>query len=388
MKKLLVILFGLLLIGLAVADPQPLKILGTLFYFGTIGALLFGKKTTGVLGAAGDFGPAELLAIKDFLPAIWDDKTVQKDYIADVQVPLAIRAQQTARLAPLQNPAKDRQLTVVWVKDCVDRLEDCGNECEAGGDELEADSQTYELDLCKSAGFTVKEREFRSLMLDRTEVVAKGFMSSMKQLDNWIAQQTVSHLNTFAGINQYEDGVFQGSEYNEADAAFWNADIFGEFNIIAAINRFSNPFLLSGTNLYKEWWNSMMQAGNADGKGDVMKFGTMPIAFDLHQIVTVNSPDKVTYMLDKGAVALITKAYNPENPLTYSNGANQTLFKVPSMNIPGVEYDVIYKTRCESSEIYHDYSLRVNGLCALNPVGCTETNTGVLKFYCGTASGS
>lgn len=386
MKKFIFLFLALSLVGFTIQSPDPLHIVGTMVFLGTAGAVFFNKKASGILGAAGDFSAAELDAIQGLVDVYWADNTVNKDYVAHVDAALAIRENQTARLGVLQGQ-KDRTLELIWVKDCVDRLDDCADDCVVGGDELEAASETYTMDLCKTAGFNVKEKEFRTLALEREEVVAKGLLSTMKQLDEWLTQQAISHLNTFAGVNQYEDGVFTGAEFNQADAAFWNADLFGEFNIIAQLNQFRMPFLLSGTNLYKEYWNAQMSAGNANDKDKVMKFGTMPMYFDLWNMNTVNTPDKVTYMLDKGSVALVTKAYNPTTPMVY-NGAGLSKYKIASRNIPGVEYDVVYTNDCTSNEITHKWSLYVNGLCALNPLGCSAENTGVLKFYCGTPSGS
>lgn len=386
MKKLLFLVAASAFALIAFSSPDPLHIVGAMLFIGTGGAVFFGKVSKGVLGAAGDFSAAELDAIQGLVDQYWVDNSINKDYVAHVDAALAIRENQTARLGELQGQ-KDRTLDLIWVKDCVDRLGDCADDCVVGGDELEATSQSYTMDLCKTAGFNVKEKEFRSLILEREEVVAKGILSTMKQLDEWLTQQAISHLNTFAGINQYEDGVFTGAEFNEANAAFWNADLFGEFNIISQLNQFKTPFLLSGTNLYKEYWNAQMNNGNANDKDQLMKFGTMPMYFDLWNMNTVNTPDKVTYMIDRGAVALVTKAYNPVNPMVYT-GAGLTKYKVASKNIPGVEYDVIYTNDCASNEITHKWSFYINGLCALNPLGCDSDNTGVLKFYCGTASGS
>ena len=386
MKKLFVLLFSLLLIGLAVADPNPMKIVGALVFFGSM-SVFFGAKRTTVLGAAGDFTAADLVAVQRYIDGIWTDNSVSKDYVAHVDAALAIRENQTARLSELQNPSKDKTLSVIWVQDCEDRLEDCTDDCTIGGAELSAESVDYEIDLCKTVGFNVKEKAFRTLAIDREEVIAKGLLNCGKQLDEWLTQQAISHLNTFAGINQYEDGVFQGADFNEAAAAFWNADLFGEFDIIAQLNQFNMPYLISGTNLRKEYWNAQMSAANSNEKDLLNKFQTMKMYFDLWNVNAVNTPDKVTYMLNKGAVALITKAYNPIVPVTYS-GAGITKYKVPSRNIPGVEYDVMYTTNCTSNEITHKWSLYVNGLVAKNPIGCNAENTGILKFYCGTASGS
>lgn len=377
---------GLLLIGLAVADPNPVKIVGAMVFMGSL-SVFFGKVRHASLGAAGDFTAAELVAIQGLIDSYWQDNTVRKDYEAHVGAALAIRENQTARLAELQNPSKDRTIDVIWVKDCEDRLADCDDDCTVGGAELSAASESYTMDLCKTAGFNVKEKEFRTLALDREEVVAKGILRCSKQLDEWLAQQAITHLNTYAGINQYQDGIFTGAEYNEADAAFWNADLMGEFALISQLNQFRSPFLLSGTNLYKEYWNAQMNAVNANNKDQINKFSDLKMYFDLWNVNSVNTPDKVSYLIDKGSVALLTKSYNPVTPVTYV-GAGLVKYKMASKNIPGVEYDIVYTNDCSANEITHKWSLYINGICALNPLGCDADNTGVLKFYCGTPSGS
>jgi len=385
MKKLIVFMIGLLLIGLAIADPTPMKIVGSLVFMGCM-SVFFSFKPSSVLGAAGDFTKAELLVIQGLVESYWADNTIQKDYVAHVDSVLAVRNSQTARLADLQGQ-KDRTINLIWVKDCEDALADCDDDCVIGGSELEAESQEYTLDLCKTVGFNVKEKAFRTLQLEREEVVAKGFMSRMKQLDEWLAGQLIGKLNTFAGVNQYQGGVFGGASYNEAAPEYWDANLFGEFDIIAQLNQFANPYLLSGTNLRKEFWNAQMVAANSNEKDKLNKFQTMSTVFDLWNIDTQNTPDKVTYMLDRGAVAVVTKNYYGSTPIQYI-GAGQTRYSVPSMNIPGVTYDVVYTNECVSNEITHKFSVYVNAGIFLNPLGCSADNTGVLQFFCGTQSGS
>ena len=100
----------------------------------------------------------------------------------------------------------------------------------------------------------------------------------------------------------------------------------------------------------------------------------------------VLAPDQKTFMIDKGAVAIASKNQYGSSPVTISNGANITRFSVPSINLPGIVYDVVYKTECSGSDIIHKYKFIARFDVFLNPASeCDPDNTGVLSFICGEA---
>jgi hypothetical protein len=64
-------------------------------------------------------------------------------------------------------------------------------------------------------------------------------------------------------------------------------------------------------------------------------------------------------------------------------------WSIESKTLPGVFYDVIYNNECvANNEIKHNWSLYVKAGIFLNPLGCNDDVTGVIKFVCGVNAGS
>lgn len=65
------------------------------------------------------------------------------------------------------------------------------------------------------------------------------------------------------------------------------------------------------------------------------------------------------------------------------NGAGITKSLTASRNIPGIFYDTIYTTECSGDDILHSWKMKLKAGIFLNPTGCTDTRTGVLRFVNG-----
>lgn len=334
---------------------------------------------------AGTFTCAELVRISIAVDRVWRDNQLNADLISDVEILKAIKSFQTAKFPELENKEKDEKIKIFWVTDCSTSLADCTNDCTIGGPELEARCKEYELDLCKTAGFSVKEKYFRQSNLTRQEAVARGLLRAQKELDEYLAQTMVAKLNAFAGVNQFAGiGTVAVDGTTYISAAFWNPDIYGYFVQVAKMNKLSNPKMLHGNNLWSAFWQAEMNNDNANNKDQKRKMLSIQSFWDPFNIDSVNSPDKVSYMMSAGAVALVNKAYYPLNrPIEYKD---DTRWSIESASLPGIFYDVVYTNECVNDEIKHHYSLYVKAGIFDNPYGCNEEITGVLKFVCGEAS--
>jgi hypothetical protein len=333
--------------------------------------------------SAGQLTCAELVDIQVKAAEMWKDNATNKDYIANVDTINAIKAEQTARIEVLESSEKDRDVKVAWVNSCETATTACSDDCTVGGSELETGCETYALSVCRNApGFTVREKVMRTSMFSKEELIAKGMMSNMKALDNYINDYAISVIYANKGANAFtgSKGTVNGFT-TSISPAYWNASLFSYLYLAAKKNKFSDPFLLSGDNLFEAEWNAKMSSGNADGKGDLAKFNSMRKYFDVLALDSELDPDKISFIIDRGALAFQSKAYNPSVPIEY-NGAGLTRYKVASKNIAGVEYDVTYTTRCVSDEIYHDFSLKAKFDVLINPKGCNPNNTGILAFKC------
>lgn len=387
-KKVLLIT-GFLLLGVGVValsssiEDAVMRFALVLFALGSTG-VLFGQKRFLNFGAASDFSPSALLAYQVPADELWASSTITNEFVANVEVVKAIKANQTARLAPLTGSEKDRTLRLIWLSACDLALSDVTNDCSWTGTELQSNVKEMTLTRRKSVAFFVNDKEWRSNQFNKEEAIAKGMLKAMKLLDNHIAAETVPYLNSFAGVNQYQGGLAQGTGYDTIPAAYWTADLFGEFHLLAKYNHFQSPYLISGKNLYKEGWNAQMNVVNSDSKDELNKFNSMRAYYDIFNIDTVNTPDYSTFLMDVGAVALESKVYYP-NMVEYRF---DTRYSVASKNIPGISYDVIYKEACANNEITHNFLLTATWGIWNNPVGCDTDETGVLRFFNNTQSGS
>lgn len=338
---------------------------------------------------SGNFTPALLQKVIAKMDSIWKDNQTVNDYVAEVEVLRAIRAEQTATLREIENPEKDKVLKIIWVADCNTGVVDCedGEDdqfCDWTGPQAEARSKDYALDECQTVAFTIEESVFYTSELNQEEVLAKQFMARMKELEEAMARKTVAKLNSFAGVNQYTGGIGVVDDVVTYIAPnYWTPDMYGYFSLVARKNKLNNPFLIHGSNLYMQNWNAPYIAANANTKDGEPKLRSIRSYWDIFNIDEVNEGIKRSYMIAKGAVAFANKARYPKNsPRVYQFGKR---WSIQSNSLPGVWFDVFYKERCGNDEqVFYDFKMRAKYGVYLNPFGCNEDVTGVLLFDCGT----
>lgn len=337
---------------------------------------------------AGVFTCAQLQKVMVEVDRIWADTQRKRDYESKVEALRAIRENQTARLSALQDPAKDNVLKVFWPSDCTSGLDDCGDDCEIGGPEPEANCQDHELDICKTTGFQIKEKLFRTIEGSREQYVAVALARRLKELDEFLAQTVIAKLNAFAGDNKFLGGIGDPDANGTYIAAsYWTPEIYGYFTQVMIMNQFSTAYMLHGSNLFQMYWNAQKNSANSDTKDQLLKMTSLPSYWDMFNVDSVNVGQQVSYMITPGAVAFVNKAYYPLNsPLQVT--PLQQRWSIESKALPGVYYDVYYTSECSGNEIYHKWSLYVKAGFFLNPLGCDPDVTGVIKFICGENAGS
>ena len=331
---------------------------------------------------AGVFTETTLVNIQAKADAIWMDRIQKMDYVPEAKVAECIIAQTTAKFGALKGK-KDPSIDVGWVNACDVSAQSC-TDCTIVPTELSTNIEEYYLNRERCAEFSACENDFRTNFFDIEDVIAKGFLKASLALDEWWAAQAVAVLNASVGVNESDGGKGNVVGTNTFVApAYWSADLMGYFARVATVNRFKNPMLISGLNLYESVWTAEWEKCCENGSG---KFGTMDMCFDLFNIDSVNDPAYVTYMLNKGALAFVTKCYyegaTASNPVKYMD---QHRWTMPSFSLPGVCYDVHYENKCyDCGDFFeHNFKLKTLGDIFLNPVGCTATRTGVLEFECG-----
>lgn len=334
---------------------------------------------------AGDFTCGDLPIVEVKIDQIWADSAQKIDFITNVQATEAVHANQTARLEVLEGSQKDRQLKIMWLAMCQSMLADCGDMCTPGGPELESDCKEYALNLCQSAGFTVRETAFRNNIWTPEEVIARAFMQADKELSIWTDEQVILALDSYAGVNQFDTGLGTVCGHDTwIPAAFWTPDLLGYFLEAAVMNDQNNSYGISGHNLYSQNWTAMMNAGNASGSGAKNMMEAMKMYFDLRNLDRVLGAKK-TFVVEPSAMAIGTKNYYSTTHREISNGADITQWAVQSKILPWIIDDITYKTRCEGSEIFHDFTRWRRLGVYQNPLPCNVELTGVMSFVCGDA---
>jgi len=321
---------------------------------------------------------------------VWADSAKQKDYVANVDVANAVIANQTVRFEALQNPLKDNSVLLYWPEYCSPTVASCSDDCTISGSKPGTSCQEYTLSMCKQVEFSVDTKAYRTIATNFEDAVAVSLLSNMSKLDEAIAVEFVNKMETGKGVNAYTGGkgTVNGFE-TEIAAPYWNSSLFGYLNLVAKKNQFNNAYLVSGENLYEAYFNAQANAANADGKGAKTLFDAFPIYFDLFNIDSTLSPDKATFMLNKNALAFVSKNYwdwsATDAKAEQFGGVGSSAgmrYKIASKNLAGVFYDVIYKIVCSGNEITHSWRLTFNGDIFRNPVGCDLNNTNILKFVC------
>lgn len=334
----------------------------------------------------GVFSETQLVNIQVKADEIWQDRIQKQDFVADVGVIQALLANQTARITPLQG-RKDLSVEISWINACDIADQEC-QACTFSSDELSTNRETYTLDICREAPFKVDDGIFRDNLYDPEEVIAKGFIAADRALAQYLAVQAVNWLNLNKGVNAVTVGkgqVVANDTY--VSAHLWDAGLMAYLNRVGMINKFINPYLISGNQLYESVWNAEKEYGNSDGKGTFAKFGAFKTYFDLINIDAVNTPDLITYMVSTGAYAIANKTYFGPEITKYMD---RHVWSMESKFLPGIRYDVEYQNACDSyatgtlpAAQLHYFKLTVNAGMFLNPVGCDEDRTGILTFICG-----
>ena len=279
--------------------------------------------------------------------------------------------------------SKKYDLEVIWENACGIEAQDC-TVCTMDGEKLSTNALSYSLSLCKEVQFAIDEYDYVDNEFDYATSIAKGFLRADKQLAEAYAAYAVSVLNANKGVNVFTGGpgVISGSD-TYITAPYWGPNLMAYFMQVTQMNQFTTPVLASGQNLFQDYFLMNKLAANADGKGNAALMGTFPIYFDMFNIDTVNTPDLFTYLLSTGSVAMASRTYNPS---TIEDLGTVKRYTMPSQFVNGLAYDVRYEATCSNDMTKHNFKVKMTSDVFVNPAGCTETNTGILTFICGTAS--
>ncbi len=297
----------------------------------------------------------------------------------------AVMAAQTAVLNPFySNPSKDNIVELIWQNACgveCTSLTDCKPEAT----KLSTNALQLELTQAQEAPFSIDENDMRSNVFTFEQAVAKGMLAAESRLIECISQYIIAQLNAGKGVNLHEGG--KGSVVGSdtlIDPALWDASLYAYFQTVMARNRFPNAVLLTeNTSLYEGFQLAMFNAGNANGKGDLTAFNSLPTYYDLFNLPAVNDPDNITYMMAMGSVAFASKAVYGSIP---EKMHDHTRFSYESSLVPGLKINMLTWQECSENYVAQVFKPYVKYDLFVNPEGCEADNTGILTFICDSVS--
>ena len=317
---------------------------------------------------------------------IWADPMKNNDLIADVISAKAVLENQSVSFGELTG-TKNNELRVEWLTKCDITPTTCTDDCDITGEDADPQCKDYEIECLYETTFQVPLRAYRDRTIEMQQSIAFQKLAHMKALDERLTQYIIEGIVAAAGTNLFTGGVGNvvGTTTYIAPQ-YWDDAIWGYFDQVKRLNKFRNPYLITGNNLYQLLFNRPLEAANAQGgSANVRKINTLKTYQDPENIEDHAAGQSL--LLHKTAVAFLNKAWNRINPINAEVKAGQYWeWSEESKNLPGVYYDFIMKETCSGNEFYQAFKIKVHGLLAVNPFPCDDDNTGVLVFECGTGS--
>lgn len=341
--------------------------------------------------AAGDFSASALTRIKLKAEEMWTDSRLAADKKANAAAAVAVKQNSTARMTQLSDPGKENSVRVTFLNPCAVAVQDCTSDCDISGPEIESGGKDYDLDLCKEVPFSVNAEKTRTNTYSVEEEAAEAMAFAIKALDEWWAQQVLVKLKAFSGINVSAAPYTYAAGTTTIPNASYNLSVVAEIMNDALLNKMgSNTYYINNGDLWTAWTNALLNAGNAEGKGDAERIKQLRMYFDQWNFGPAGITESI-FAVSPSAIAFATKNRHSDAPQKVEGTVQQTRYTVPSSVIPGVKYDAFYSLKCitvnNQENLVHSWKLKTRGGIFLNPEGCpvvvggnTYTPTGVLSY--------
>jgi hypothetical protein len=316
---------------------------------------------------------------------IWSDPMKNNDLISDVITAKAVLENQSVNFTEITG-TKNQELRVEWLTKCDITVGACSDDCDIDGEDADPQCKDYEIGCLYETEFKVPLRAYRERTIEMQQSIAFQKLAHMKALDERLTQYIIAGIVAGAGTNLFTGGVGTVTGTTTyIPPQYWDDSIWGYFDQVRRLNKFRNPYAITGNNLYQLLFNRPLEAGNANGVGNFRKLNTLKMYQDPENIEDHAAGQ--TFLLHKTAAAFLNKAWNKINPINAEVKAGQYWeWAEESKNLPGVFYDFTMKETCVGNEFYQAVKIKLHGLFATNPYPCDEDNTGIIVFECGTGS--
>jgi hypothetical protein len=312
---------------------------------------------------------------------LWPNDMVAADFVPQIDTLIAIRDQQTARLQTVNLP-DGVDVRIAWMNNCDITVDTYDNtDCTFTGSEADVSKADLSIDQAKESTFSVPLDAWRDNVFGFADAVAVNLNKTMVAQAEAVAQYAVGVINANLGQNTYTAGstwTVSGTSNSIPTEQWESTALFGRFQIAAKKNRFDNPFLLSGENLYQLAYMARTSNANGEGKGDFVRINQMPIYNDVVNVDDVNSPALLTYMINRGTLAFASKGYFPTRPEVLDG--NTQRFSIENRFFRNLIHDVQTVVSCSSGVWSQHWKVVPRYKLFVNPTGCTATRTGILAF--------
>jgi hypothetical protein len=312
---------------------------------------------------------------------VWPGNMSEKDFIARTITLDAIRDQQTARI-DYTNLPDGVDARIAWIANCDIEVEELvTTDCTFSGPEADTYRKDLVIDQAKQSTFSVPLDAWRDNLFGFADALAVNLLTVMKKQAEAVNAYGVTVINASLGVNEYDNmgqWTIAGTDTSIPGEQWQSTSIMGKFMIAGDRNDILNPILLSGENMAELAYMARTSAGNGEGSGDFRRINELRIFNDIRGVDGGNAGALRTYMIERGALAFLSKGYYPVTPEVI-NG-DFTRFQVRNRFVPELVHDVETHTSCVSGVWKQHWKVIPRYKIELNPTGCVGTRTGLLGF--------
>lgn len=328
--------------------------------------------------------------------AINADTQIKKALIAHAEAAKVLRANQTMNFKILEDKNKDWTMRVEWLDLCGGAVRNCTPKCTITGSGFDSLNQDYTLDLCKEAvPASIGAEVFRTNELNQVEVIAQKIQQQKRLLDEWVAQQVISKLKAFAGVNYYTNGFTYANNTTYIPDASWNVKLATYMQLVAMYNEMPAAYKLSNEQFFYPYNDSLIDNANNTGAGDGIRAKLLgqDLYFDIFNFTAAGVTEDI-FVVEPGAVVMASKSRFETTPY-YEDGTTAPQWRWTEMsdNIPGMEYEFYSQKSCRTvsgSTTQEEIVTNIQGMVRMgiynNPLGCTVTRNGVTGQTTGVIS--
>lgn len=337
---------------------------------------------------------SSLLKLQLAADRVWGDSQLRSRYMAEVDALRALLANQgNVRIEQnLNDPSKDRTVTLFWPNACELEVASCTNVCTFDGPELTTAKQDVTLTQCSEVSFKIPRIALRTNELGPEDLRVQAFLKADKLLMEAAAQFVVAQLEAAAGTLSYTGPAgwnwVQAADITTIPADQWSAILLSRLRLIARRMKMGDPYILTGDIAFAEAaYIAETNQANLDGKGDAVRFRAMgDLWYDPVNIPEVVDAER-TYLIDTGAAVFAHKTRHPRQMEEIGGQVNVEIQSMPSRIIPSIYYDVEHTIKCDSTaqsntgDYFDVYKFILRYDVLENPVPCEDENaSGIYAF--------